>query len=275
MYTLFLLLWVLIVFIAMPVLFVMLIVNLIRKKQKWKILVSFAVCFNVSVVCVFGAMFTVPEDMQKEMPTTTIETTTEKPMVTTTETATAPHTTEKQTDPPTTTKKATPPTKSPTTEQHSHKYVEVDRTQNFDLKETVVKKACSCGKTKTETIDMSTNDMSKYLKSKCKTYAYEEIARNPDTYKDKLAVFTGEVIQVQEVLGTTTLLVNITKEGDEYYTYYTDTVYVNYEFTDELKLLEGDIITMYGKLQGERSYLTVLGQYVSAPFIEVYYAELK
>lgn len=110
MYTLFLLLWVLVVFIAMPVLFVMLIVNLIRKKQKWKILVSFAVCFNVSVVCVFGAMFTVPEDMQKEMPTTTVETTTEKPMVTTTEKAIAPPTTEKQTTPPTTTKKATPPT---------------------------------------------------------------------------------------------------------------------------------------------------------------------
>ena len=158
---------------------------------------------------------------------------------------------------------------------HTHNFVEVERTPNFSLKETTIKKECSCGRTEVDIVDISTEELSEYLKANCKAYTYEEIARTPDKYKGELAVFTGEVIQVQETWGTTILRVNITKEGDEYFSYYTDTVYVDYEFTDELKILENDIITMYGELQGEQSYKTVLGQYVTIPSVEVYYAELN
>lgn len=248
MYDFFLALWAIVTFVAFPVLVIILIVNLIRKKSRAKAAIALLICVVVSFFSCFGGLLTVPEDMQVEF---------------TTEPATEEITKKQEA------------TTEPTTEKHSHKYVEVEYTPNFNQKKATVKEECSCGDTKTKNVDMSTADISKYLKDNCKTYTYKEIARNPETYKDDLAVFTGEVIQVQELLGTTTLLVNITKEGSEYYTYYTDSVYVDYKFTDELKILNGDIITMYGKLQGEKSYVSVLGQIITTPFVEVYYAELS
>lgn len=78
MYNLFLALWAITAFIALPVLVIMLIVNLIKKKPKKKIAGALLICFICSVVFVFGALFTVPEDMQTEMPSETENQTTEK-----------------------------------------------------------------------------------------------------------------------------------------------------------------------------------------------------
>jgi hypothetical protein len=247
MYGLFIGLWGVAILLVMPILIIRIIIRLIKKKFNIKDFIPVGICFWVSVICFFGAIFTAPEDIQTETPITTEQV----------------KTTEFKIDPPT------------TTEPHTHKYVEVESTPNISLREMIIKSACSCGKTKTQNVPMTSIELSSYLKENCETYTFEEIARNPDTYKGKLAVFTGEVIQVQEVWGTTTVLVNITKAGNEYYSYYTDTVYVNYKYADDLKLLDGDTITMYGELQGEQKYLTVLGQYVSVPLITVYYAELN
>ena len=120
-------------------------------------------------------------------------------------------------------------------------------------------------------LDMSVEDRANYLIDNCKTLTYEEIARNPDNFKNDLVVFTGEVIQVQDSI----LLVNVTYNGDEYYSYYTDTVYVKYKFADNLKILDGDIITLYGEILGEKDYISVLGQKMTVPQIVVYYAVLN
>lgn len=78
MYNLFLALWAITVFIALPVLVITLIINLIKKKPKKKTAWALLICFVCSVVFVFGALFTVPEDMQTEMPLETKNQTTEK-----------------------------------------------------------------------------------------------------------------------------------------------------------------------------------------------------
>jgi hypothetical protein len=156
-----------------------------------------------------------------------------------------------------------------------HTYVDIESEINIDRKKNTVKQKCSsCGETKTEVRDMTDAELENYFKENCKSFTYEEMARYPDENKGKFVVATGEVFQVQESLGTTILLVNVTKVDNEFLPYYEDPVYVNYKFSDGLKILEGDIITMYGRLNGEETYLTVLGSTNTIPRLEIYYAEL-
>lgn len=107
----------------------------------------------------------------------------------------------------------------------------------------------------------------------CEEYTYKEIARNPDDFEGEYIVFTGEVIQVQEGIGDSiTLRVNMTENE---YGYYEDTVYCTYSYSDEdSKILEDDIIKIYGECQGDTSYTSILGQKVTLPKIEIKYFDL-
>ena len=102
-----------------------------------------------------------------------------------------------------------------------------------------------------------------YLAS-CKTYKYKDIARNPDKYEGKNAKFKGKVVQVMEGDYYTVLRVNVTKGK---YGIYSDTVYVIYIPKDskESRILEDDIVTLYGELGGIETYETVMGASVSIP----------
>lgn len=110
-------------------------------------------------------------------------------------------------------------------------------------------------------------------KEQCKEYTYKEIARNPDSVKGEYAKLTGEVIQVLESGNSVTLRVDITKSE---YGYYSDTVYVTYTKKSETedRILEDDIISIYGKLGGIETYTSVLGAEVSLPKIFAEYIEL-
>lgn len=131
----------------------------------------------------------------------------------------------------------------------------------------------------TEEFTLSAEEIEKAYKAKCEKYSYSKIARNPGEYKGKYAKFTGEVIQVmqEEYLGFMiyVLRVNVTKKGS-YYKYYTDTVYVTYTAkADDSRILEDDIITMYGTLDGEKTYETVMGSSVTIPMFVAEYIDIK
>lgn len=111
------------------------------------------------------------------------------------------------------------------------------------------------------------------FKNNCKVVEYEDLARNPDKIKGQDVKITGEVIQVMEDYTTTNLRVNITKSD---YDFYTDTVYITYTpETGEDKILEDDIITIWGTAQGDCTYTTVFGGSVTLPLIEAKYIELQ
>lgn len=60
---------------------------------------------------------------------------------------------------------------------------------------------------------------------------------------------------------------------DEYS--YDDTVYVTYTTKDsDSRVLEDDIITMYGELDGIETYTSVLGSSVSIPKFNAKYVEI-
>lgn len=143
-----------------------------------------------------------------------------------------------------------------------------------------VKKCTSCKQIiEQETYSLTAEEKIQLYKDSCKKYSYNDIARAPDKYKGNLAKFTGEVIQVQQtsLYGYIyyTLRVNVTKNG-KYYSYYSDTVYVTYSAdTNAPRILEDDIITMYGELDGEKTYTTVMGASVTIPKFNAEYIDIK
>ena len=109
-------------------------------------------------------------------------------------------------------------------------------------------------------------------KSSCTAgYSYTELARDPNTYVGKNAKFTGKVIQVSEGLGSTVMRVAVTQGKYSW----DDTLYVTYTPKDgESRILEDDIITIYGEMQPLKTYTTVMGASVSIPAIDAKYIEI-
>lgn len=118
--------------------------------------------------------------------------------------------------------------------------------------------------------EKTAEDLKNEYMASCSDYSYKDIARNPDNYKGSKAKFTGKVIQVSEGwFNKVVLRVDVTK-GE--YGIWDDTVYVNYKYSDgESKILEDDIITMYGTLDGRETYTSVLGAEITIPRFQAKY----
>ena len=112
--------------------------------------------------------------------------------------------------------------------------------------------------------------------SQCRTISYEKLARNPDSYKGDYFKFTGEVVQVLQQGNKVQLRVNVTPETLYDTTYYSDTIYVVASLQDDGdRILEQDIITLYGVCDGLYTYKTVLGSSMSIPKISAAYWDVK
>ena len=111
-------------------------------------------------------------------------------------------------------------------------------------------------------------------KASCNSISYVDIARNPNKYVGQKAVFSGKVIQVQENGKRVVLRVNVTK-GE--YGIWDDTVYVDYQRKDdnESRVLEEDIITMYGEIKGIKDYTAIFGNQISIPHLKAEYIEIN
>ena len=109
----------------------------------------------------------------------------------------------------------------------------------------------------------------------CQSYTFEQMARNPDNFKGTNVKTTGKVVQALYGTNTVDLRVNITKKGS-YSTYYTDTIYVTYTTNaGEDKILEDDIITIYGISQGDYSYTSTMGSRITLPFVSAKYITIE
>lgn len=117
-------------------------------------------------------------------------------------------------------------------------------------------------------------DTATQYKNQCASYKYKAVARNPNDYNGKFAKFTGQVVQVEEVWNSDVLRVNVTK--GEYGTW-SDTIYVDYtpKSDSESRILENDVVTIYGKLDGIKTYTTVLGSNVSIPYLKAEYVDIS
>lgn len=113
------------------------------------------------------------------------------------------------------------------------------------------------------------------LKASAKDIPYKDLARDPDSYKNQVVHFTGEVIQVIESsYGPNEYRVAVTK--DEFGGYdYDDIVYLTYKLNEgESRILEDDVIEFYGTYKGLMSYESTLGGKITVPEVEGQYAEI-
>lgn len=112
-------------------------------------------------------------------------------------------------------------------------------------------------------------------KKECKTISYSDLARNPDKYKYDKFKFTGEVIQVMDDGYDTVLRINVTPYtiGDS--VHYKDTIYAEVMlFSGDDRILEDDIITIWGHCTGLITYESIFGQQISIPGMDIEYYEI-
>ena len=103
-------------------------------------------------------------------------------------------------------------------------------------------------------------------KAACRAVTYEDIARDKEGLKGEKVTFTGEIIQASS--GTYRLNVTKTTYG------YTDTIlFTINESALNQKILEDDIVTIWGESAGMYTYKAVLGNEVTVPKIQAIYIE--
>ena len=119
----------------------------------------------------------------------------------------------------------------------------------------------------------------KAYKNKCKTLSFKDLSRNPNKHKGEKLKYTGKVIQGQEDehwlddKTTVDLRINVTKDE---YGLWDDTIYATVELPKNAdRILEDDIITIWGECDGKYSYTSVLGSDVTLPKINIEYYSVK
>lgn len=100
-------------------------------------------------------------------------------------------------------------------------------------------------------------------------YSYEQLARNPDSYKGDLVKFSGKVLQAETSSDVSYLRLAINSDFNTvlFVTYNSDVV--NY------RLLEDDYVTIYGESLGVYSYEAVSGATITIPWVNADIIELQ
>lgn len=119
----------------------------------------------------------------------------------------------------------------------------------------------------------SSNLSEKEYKKECEKIEYKELARNAKDIVGKKVKFTGQIQQVvyDSEDGESEYLVSVTKDE---YDIWDDNVYVYFSKKGS-KLLEEDIVNIYGEISGEEEYTSVLGESITVPAIAAAYMDLK
>ena len=113
----------------------------------------------------------------------------------------------------------------------------------------------------------------KEFKDSCKSIGYKELARNPDKHEGKNIKIYGQVIQVLEGEDNSVDLRVATKDSG-YGNYYEDVVLVTYVYGEgESKLLEDDMVTIWGTYGGTYTYESTAGADITVPLLHAEYVE--
>lgn len=123
------------------------------------------------------------------------------------------------------------------------------------------------------TRNLTAEEIRKQFKTESKSISYKELFRNIDDYKDTKIYFTAKVNQV---IGdgnfASTLKIYMTRGA---YDIWDDEALVTVLDINAPKILEGDVIKIWGIVEGETSYQTVLGAARTVPDINAEIIELS
>jgi hypothetical protein len=104
------------------------------------------------------------------------------------------------------------------------------------------------------------------VKAQAGAIGYDLLARSPTNYAGSLVSFRGKVVQATQSGTSYVLRVNVSRGK---YESWSDTIYVDYRAgsTADPRILEGDIIQLWGEFVGIKSYKAVLGQTIQIPYV--------
>jgi hypothetical protein len=106
------------------------------------------------------------------------------------------------------------------------------------------------------------------FKKSCKKLDYNAYARNPDKYGMQSVYFTGEVVQVLEDY-TDEVQMRIAVNED-----YDKMMFVYFTLEGD-RILEDDIVTVYGYTSGLLSYESTMGATITIPSVMAAYIDVK
>ena len=107
------------------------------------------------------------------------------------------------------------------------------------------------------------------IKNSASTIPYDDLMRHSDNHIGEIIYKRGEILQVSERRTDDYVLRVATKQST--YGYHEDIIWVNYEGD---RLLEGDIIDVWGESKGLETYSALLGNQVTIPEIDSLHVEL-
>lgn len=100
-------------------------------------------------------------------------------------------------------------------------------------------------------------------------YSYEQLARNPDTYEDAKVKISGKILQVME--DTSVSYMRLAKDSD-----YDTVFFVTYDKNQlSYRLLDDDMVTVYGTSKGTYSYKSVMGATITLPWLHADIIEIQ
>ena len=146
-------------------------------------------------------------------------------------------------------------------------------------------KTLKAGKTATVTINYEgqtydlevkcTSISKKKFKKSCKTIGYNELARNPEKNEGENIKISGQIIQVIED-GSDSVQFRVGTKDSGYGSYYDDVFLVTYTYSEgESRMLEDDMVTMWGTYGGTYTYESTGSGNITVPLLYAQYAEIK
>ena len=112
------------------------------------------------------------------------------------------------------------------------------------------------------------------FKDSCQSISYDALARNPDKHKFENIKIYGQIIQVVEEDGSDEVIFRVATKDSGYGNYYDDVVLVYYTYdSDESKMLEDDMVTMWGTSGGTYTYESTMGGDITIPMMYAQYAK--
>lgn len=137
-----------------------------------------------------------------------------------------------------------------------------DKADKYDLGKT--SKSLSKYLTATEDVADSSDVSEDDYKALCEYLDYEDVLRNPDTYKKKYCQVSGTVDQIIEGFFNSFIIYVEDSNGDKWECTY-------YYKDGESHVLEGDSVTIYGKCDGTTTATNLMGQQVTLPAVDAEY----
>jgi hypothetical protein len=108
------------------------------------------------------------------------------------------------------------------------------------------------------------------IKSTAIQVPYDSLFRYNEKYVGGLIYFRGQVIQATSAGGPDSYVLRVATRQTSYGSWFEDVIWVNYVGP---RVLEKDIVDVWGRVAGLRSYKAVLGQEVTIPEVDSLHLE--